>query len=39
MESKNIPGSRAVPRTGVIYVTHEAAQQGFSYGNPHWVST
>ena len=38
MESKNIPGFRAVPRTGVIYVTHEAAQHGFSYGNPHWAN-
>jgi aspartate/methionine/tyrosine aminotransferase len=38
MESKNIPGFRAVPRTGVIYVTHEAAQHGFSYDNPHWAN-
>jgi aspartate/methionine/tyrosine aminotransferase len=38
MESKNIPGFRSVPRTGVIYVTHEAAQQGFSYGNPDWAN-
>lgn len=38
MEQKNIPGFRAVPRTGVIYVTHEAAQHGFSYGNPHWAN-
>jgi aspartate/methionine/tyrosine aminotransferase len=38
MESKNIPGFRAVPRTGVIYVTHEAAQRGFSYGNPRWAN-
>jgi aspartate/methionine/tyrosine aminotransferase len=38
MEHKNIPGFRSVPRTGVIYVTHEAAQQGFSYGNPHWAN-
>ncbi|HUE36689.1 MAG TPA: pyridoxal phosphate-dependent aminotransferase, partial [Candidatus Acidoferrum sp.] len=38
MESKNIPGFRTVPRTGVIYVTHEAAQHGFSYGNPHWAN-
>ncbi len=38
MESKNIPGFRAVPRTGVIYVTHEAAQHGFSYGNPRWAN-
>jgi aspartate/methionine/tyrosine aminotransferase len=38
MEPKNIPGFRAVPRTGVIYVTHEAAQHGFSYGNPNWAN-
>src|SRR3984957_5123395 len=38
MESKNIPGFRAVPRTGVIYVTHEAARHGFSYGNPRWAN-
>jgi len=38
MESKNIPGFRAVPRTGVIYVTHEAARHGFSYGNPNWAN-
>jgi aspartate/methionine/tyrosine aminotransferase len=38
MEQKNIPGFRAVPRTGVIYVTHEAAQHGFSYGDPHWAN-
>ncbi|HTV41474.1 MAG TPA: pyridoxal phosphate-dependent aminotransferase [Candidatus Sulfotelmatobacter sp.] len=38
MEPKTIPGFRAVPRTGVIYVTHEAARHGFSYGNPHWAN-
>lgn len=38
MESKNIPGFRSVPRTGVIYVTHEAAKHGFSYDNPHWAN-
>jgi aspartate/methionine/tyrosine aminotransferase len=38
METKNIPGFRSVPRTGVIYVTHEASQQGFSYTNPHWAN-
>ncbi|HEY3760909.1 MAG TPA: pyridoxal phosphate-dependent aminotransferase [Verrucomicrobiae bacterium] len=31
-----IPGFRSVPRTGVIYVTHEATRQGFSYANPEW---
>jgi aspartate/methionine/tyrosine aminotransferase len=38
METKNIPGFRSVPRTGVIYVTHEASQHGFSYTNPHWAN-
>src|ERR1700733_14842725 len=38
MESKNIPGFRAVPRTGVIYVTHEAARHGFSYEDPNWAN-
>jgi aspartate/methionine/tyrosine aminotransferase len=37
MEQQNsIPGFRAVPRTGVIYVTHEATRHGFSYTNPDW---
>jgi hypothetical protein len=37
MEQQNsIPGFRAVPRTGVIYVTHEATRHGFSYSNPEW---
>jgi hypothetical protein len=37
MEQQNsIPGFRAVPRTGVIYVTHEATKHGFSYTNPEW---
>src|SRR5580704_1576636 len=38
METKNIPGFRSVPRTGVIYVTHEASKHGFSYDNPHWAN-
>ncbi len=29
---------RPVPRTGVIYVTTEAAKLGFSYGNPEWCN-
>ena len=33
-----IPGFRSVPRTGVIYVTHEATQQGFVYGAPGWAN-
>jgi hypothetical protein len=31
-----VPGFRSVPRTGVIYVTHEATQHGFVYGAPGW---
>ena len=38
MEPKTIPGFRTVPRTGVIYVTHEATQRGFSYGNSQWAN-
>jgi aspartate/methionine/tyrosine aminotransferase len=38
MEPKTIPGFRSVPRTGVIYVTHEAARHGFSYGDPDWAN-
>jgi len=38
MEPKTIPGFRTVPRTGVIYVTHEAARHGFTYGDPHWAN-
>ncbi|HEY5297106.1 MAG TPA: pyridoxal phosphate-dependent aminotransferase [Verrucomicrobiae bacterium] len=39
MEKQNsIPGFRAVPRTGVIYVTHEATRHGFSYSNPDWAN-
>src|SRR5882724_1258989 len=34
----SIPGFRSVPRTGVIYVTHEATRHGFSYGNPAWAN-
>jgi hypothetical protein len=38
MESQlhTIPGFRTVPRTGVIYVTHEATRHGFSYAHPEW---
>jgi hypothetical protein len=34
----SIPGFRTVPRTGVIYVTHEATRHGFSYGHPDWAN-
>jgi aspartate/methionine/tyrosine aminotransferase len=33
-----IPGFRSVPRTGVIYVTHEATRHGFVYGHPDWAN-
>ena len=35
---QSIPGFRAVPRTGVIYVTHEATRHGFVYGHPEWAN-
>src|SRR4030065_1960153 len=38
MEQSITPGFRSVPRTGVIYVMHEAAQLGFSYGDPEWAN-
>jgi aspartate/methionine/tyrosine aminotransferase len=38
MEQSFTPGFRSVPRTGVIYVMHEAAQLGFSYDNPDWAN-
>lgn len=38
MEPSTIPGFRAVPRTGVIYVMHKATEMGFSYDNPHWAN-
>jgi hypothetical protein len=34
----SIPGFRTVPRTGVIYVTHEATRHGFTYGHPDWAN-
>jgi aspartate/methionine/tyrosine aminotransferase len=38
MEPSITPGFRSVPRTGVIYVMHEAAQLGFTYDNPEWAN-
>jgi len=39
MEKHNsIPGFRSVPRTGVIYVTHEATRHGFAYGKSDWAN-
>jgi len=34
----SIPGFRTVPRTGVIYVTHEATRNGFAYGKADWAN-
>src|SRR5271170_729696 len=34
----SIPGFRSVPRTGVIYVTHEATRHGFAYGKSDWAN-
>jgi aspartate/methionine/tyrosine aminotransferase len=33
-----IPGFRFVPRTGVIYVMHEATKHGFSYDDSRWAN-
>lgn len=38
METYPIPGFRIVPRTGVIYVMHEAARHGFTYDDPRWAN-
>lgn len=38
MEQPTIPGFRAVPRTGVIYVMHEAMQHGFTYEDKEWAN-
>lgn len=33
-----IPGFRAVPFTGVIYVMAEAGKHGYAYGHPDWCN-
>jgi len=38
MTQPPIPGFRDVPRTGVIYVMHRAAELGFSYDAPDWAN-
>ena len=38
MQQPGIPGFRPVPRTGVIYVMHEATAHGFSYDDPEWAN-
>ena len=37
-EEHNIAAFRPVPRTGVIYVTTEAAKLGFHSGDPEWCN-
>lgn len=36
--NKSIPGFRDVPRTGVIYVMHQAAQMGYTSQDPNWIN-
>ena len=38
MKHSTIPGFRPVPRTGVIYVMHEAMQLGFTYDDERWAN-
>jgi aspartate/methionine/tyrosine aminotransferase len=38
MQTPPIPGFRAVPFTGVIYVMAEAARHGYRYGHPDWCN-
>ncbi|MEO7097607.1 MAG: pyridoxal phosphate-dependent aminotransferase, partial [Polyangiales bacterium] len=38
MPAKPISAFRAVPRTGVIFVTTEAQKLGFSYGDADWCN-
>jgi N-succinyldiaminopimelate aminotransferase len=33
-----VPGFRAVPFTGVIYVMAEATKRGYAYGHPDWCN-
>ncbi len=34
----DVPGFRAVPFTGVIYVMSEASRLGYAYGHPDWCN-
>lgn len=38
MTQPSIPGFREVPRTGVIYVMHRAAELGFTYDSADWAN-
>jgi N-succinyldiaminopimelate aminotransferase len=37
-DESTIPAFRAVPRTGVIYVTAEASRRGYHPGDPEWCN-
>lgn len=38
-KSVQTPGFRSVPRTGVIYVMHEAIKHGYSPEKKEWADT
>jgi hypothetical protein len=38
ISNKSIPGFRAIPKTGVIYIMSEASKVGFSRKNLEWVN-
>ena len=38
MQTPPVPGFRAVPFTGVIYVMAEAGRHGYRYGHPDWCN-
>src|SRR5690606_4565725 len=38
MTQPTIPGFREVPRTGVIYVMHRAAELGYTAADPAWAN-
>lgn len=38
MTRLNIPGFRKVPKTGVIYVMHRAAEMGYQANDPEWIN-
>lgn len=38
MSYPTIPGFRNVPKTGVIYVMHRAAEMGYDHNDPSWIN-
>jgi aspartate/methionine/tyrosine aminotransferase len=38
MDSSPFPGFRSVPRTGVIFVMHEATRRGYTADDPGWAN-